>query len=125
VTTPGCGAALPRAVVAIGLTAGACVSAGAAASATIPPALLAEARARGMARSIVEMRVPPGATEADIEFVKRRVLAGIAPTKHQVLRDLPGFPMLVLEASEATLQVLAASPDVLRVNAETIDRPQR
>jgi hypothetical protein len=111
---------------AIGLTAGACVSTGAAAtSATIPPALLTEARTRGTARSIVEMRVPAGATEADIELVKRRVLAGIAGTRHQVLRDLPGFPMLVLEASEGTLQVLAASPDVLRVNAETIDRPQR
>ena len=97
---------------------------GSASSVTIPPALLAEARARGTARSIVEMRVPAGATDAEIESVKRRVRAHIACTKHQVLRELPGFPMLVLDASEATLQALIASPDVLRVNADTIDRPQ-
>jgi hypothetical protein len=117
-------AALSRTALVLGLTA--CASAGAGAtSATIDPALLSEARAQGTARSIVEMRVPAGASEADIESVKRRVLAHIAPTKHQVLRELPGFPMLVLEASEATLQKLAASPDVVRVNAETIERPQR
>jgi hypothetical protein len=33
--------------------------------------------------------------------------------------------MLVLDASEATLHELAASPDVRRVTGETIDRPQR
>ncbi|MEX2146000.1 MAG: hypothetical protein WED01_03185 [Candidatus Rokuibacteriota bacterium] len=98
---------------------------GSASSVTIPPALLAEARARGTARSIVEMRVPAGATEAEIESVKRRVLGRIARTKHQVLRELTGLPMLVLEASAATLQALAASPDVLRVDADAIDAPQR
>jgi hypothetical protein len=117
-------AALPRSALVVALMAAACVGA-AATSATIAPALLAEARARGTARSIVEMRVPAGATEAEIESVKRRVLARIARTKHEVLRDLPGFPMLVLEASVATLQELAVSPDVLRVHADAIDRPQR
>lgn len=97
---------------------------GSAAAVTIAPALLAEARARGTARSIVEMRVPAGATDAEIESVKRRVLARIARTKHQVLRELTGLPMLVLEASAATLQALAASPDVLRVNADAVDAPQ-
>ena len=106
------------------LAVGACAGAGAT-SAVIQPELLAEARARGVARSIVELRVPAAAGEAAIEVVKRRLLARIVGTRHQVLRDLPGFPMLVLEASEATLQELAASPDVLRVNADAIDRPQR
>jgi hypothetical protein len=117
-------AALSRTALVLGVTA--CASAGAAAtSATIPPALMAEARARGSARSIVEMRVPAGATEAEIEAVKARVLARIGRTKHEVLRDLRGFPMLVLDASEGTLQELIASPDVLRISADAIHRPQR
>jgi hypothetical protein len=105
------------------LTASAC--AGTQGVAVIAPELVAEARARGRARAIVEMRVPVGATEAVIESVKRRVLFRIAPTPHQVLRDLPGFPLLVLEASEATLDELARSSDVVRVSAESIHRPQR
>jgi hypothetical protein len=106
------------------VAAGACAGAGAT-SAVIPAALLAEARTHGVARCIVELRVPAGAGEAAIEIVKRRLLARLTGTRHQVLRDLPGFPMLVLEASEPTLQALAVSPDVLRVSAERIDRPQR
>jgi hypothetical protein len=104
----------------------AAAGAGAAAtSAAIEPGLFTEARARGSARSIVELRVPAGAGEAAIEVVKRRLLTRIVGTRHQVLRDLPGFPMLVLDASEATLHELAASPDVRRVTGEAIDRPQR
>ena len=105
------------------LTTSAC--AGTSGVAVIAPELIAEARARGSARAIVEMRVPSGATEAAVESVKRRVLSRIATTSHQVLRDLPGFPMLVLEASEATLDELARSSDVVRVSAESIHRPQR
>src|SRR5688572_25701706 len=100
--------------------------AGAAApSAAVEPELLTEARARGFARSIVELRVPADAGEAAIEVVKRRLLTRLVGTRHQVLRDLPGFPLLVLDASEATLHELAASPDVRRVTQEAIDRPQR
>lgn len=106
------------------LVAEACAGA-AATSATIPPELFKEARARGFARSIVELRVPENAGETAIEEVKRRLLTGIVGTRHRVLRDLPGFPMLVLDASEATLHELAASPDVRRVTGEAIDRPQR
>ena len=105
------------------LTASAC--AGTSGGAVVAPELLAEARARGSTRAIVEVRVPAGATEAAIESVKRRVLSRIAPTAHKVLRDLPGFPMLVLEASEATLDELARSSDVVRVSAESLHRPQR
>jgi hypothetical protein len=69
--------------------------------------------------------VPAGASESVIESVKQRLLRRIAPTAHKVLRELPGLPMLVLHASEATLNELAASTDVLRVHAEEIHRPQR
>lgn len=109
---------------ALALVVGACAGAGAT-STVIAPGLLTEARTRGLARSIVELRVPAAASEAAIDVIKRRLLARIAGTRHRVIRELPGFPMLVLEASEATLQELAASPDVLRVSGETIDRPQR
>lgn len=109
---------------ALVLAAAACAGAGAA-SPVIPLELLVEARSRGVARGIIELRVPAGASEAAIEVIKRRVLTRIAGTRHHVVRDLPGFPMLVLDASEATLQQLAASPDVLRVSGESIDRPQR
>jgi hypothetical protein len=108
---------------AVALVLSSCV--GIAATATIPPELLADARARGTTRAIVEMRVPSGASEAEIEAVKRDVLAELSGTAHTVLRALPGSPILVLEASEATLQRLATSPHVLRVEAERIDRPQR
>ena len=106
------------------LAIGACAGADAS-SAVIPPELLAEARARGAVRTIVELRMPAGAGEGAIELMKRRVLARIARTRHQVLRDLPDFPMLVLEASEGTLQELALCPDVIRITGETIGRPQR
>jgi hypothetical protein len=106
------------------LVIGACADAGAT-SAVIPPELLAQARARGVVRTIVELRMPAGAGEVAIEVMKRRVLARIAGTHHQVVRDLPGFPILMVDASEATLQELARSADVVRVNGDTIDRPQR
>jgi hypothetical protein len=117
-------AALSRTALVLGVTA--CASAGAGAtSVTIEPALMAEARARGSVRSIVEIRVPAGATEAEIATVKRRVLAHVGRTRHEVVRELPGFPLLVLDASEATLQALIVSPDVLRVSADAVHRPQR
>jgi hypothetical protein len=106
------------------LAVGACAAADSTA-AVIPPELVAEARARGVVRAIVELRMPADVGDGTIELMKRRVLARIARTRHYLLRDLPGFPMLVLDASEGTLQELAHSPDVIRVTGETIDRPQR
>ena len=114
------GAALATLLLAIGPCAGADAT-----SAVIPPELLAEARARGSVRTIVELRMPADAGEGAIDLMKRRVLGRIARTRHQVLRDLPGVPMFVLDASERTLEELAHSPDVIRVSGETIDRPRR
>ncbi len=112
------------ATLALVLSLSACAGA-ATTSAVIAPELFDQARAHGTARAIVQLRVPEGAAAAEIDTVKRRLLAQIASTRYTVLRELPGFPLLVLDASEATLRALEASPDVVRVSAETIDRPQR
>jgi hypothetical protein len=87
--------------------------------------LVSSARAHGVVQVIVLLRVPAGAPAPAVEAVKRVVLDSIAATRHRVVHALPNLPQVVIEASEDTLRVLGASPDVLRVQAPGIDRPMR
>ena len=114
-----------RTVATLAFVLSAGVWAGSTTAAVVAPELFDQARAHGTARAIVQLRVAEGATGAEIAAVKQRVLAQIATTSYAVVRELPAFPLLVLDASEPTLRALAASSDVLRVSAETIDRPQK
>lgn len=91
----------------------------------VPPELLARAVAEGAVRVIVQLQVAPDAAETAIESAKQAMLAAIAATPHAVVRELPGLPLLVLEASPETLQILARSQGVRRVDEDALDRPLR
>jgi hypothetical protein len=84
---------------------------------------MAKARAQGVVRVIVTMRVAADAPAATVEMVKRSVLDAIAATRHRVVYPLPNLPQLVLEASEETLRALGASPHVLRIQEPGLSRP--
>jgi len=90
----------------------------------VPPDLLQRARRGGEIRIIVQLRVDAGASEQTIETTKATLLAEIAKTDHKVLRELRGLPLIALEASYAALVVLDSSPRVLRVEEDTLARPQ-
>jgi hypothetical protein len=113
-----------RALLALAMMLTACASTGATPAGAVPPALL-ERAAAGPLRVVVQLRVPGDTSPARIASVKQSLLARIAATPHRVLRDLPGFPLLALEASLDTLLVLNTAPEVSSVQAETFDRPLR
>jgi hypothetical protein len=88
----------------------------------VAPELSGKAQARGVVLVIVTLRVPAGASPATIAAVKQSVIAEIASTRHRVVRELAGLPQIALEASDDTLRILGASPNVLRID-ESIPQP--
>jgi hypothetical protein len=88
----------------------------------VTPELLGKAQAQGVVLVIVTLRVPAGASPDAIAAVKTSVIAEVASTRHRVVRLLTGLPQIVLEASDDTLRILGASPNVLRID-ESIPRP--
>jgi hypothetical protein len=100
----------------------------AAAASPVPeltPELLAKARDVGTVRVLVQFRAPEGAEDIEIQAVKRTVLAELAGTRHRVVRELRGLPVMALEASEDALRALSASPHVLRIEEDRVHRPLR
>jgi hypothetical protein len=91
----------------------------------VPTDLIDKAREQGAVRVIVQLRVPENAAQPVIEAVKQAVRTEISTTPHRVVRELQGLPLLAIEASADTLRVLRVSPHVLRVQEDTIARPQR
>ena len=87
--------------------------------------LLEKARTRGAVLVLVTLRVPAGASPAEIQAVKQSVIAAIAPTRHRIVRELAGLPQLAVEASEDTLRALADSSAVLRVDESVAQPPLR
>ena len=87
--------------------------------------LLEAAAARGAARVVVQLTVPEGAAAAAIETAKQALWSDLAGTSYRVVRDLPGLPVVVLEASAETLGALAASRHVAHVSGDEVRRPQR
>jgi hypothetical protein len=87
--------------------------------------LLDKAREQGSVLVVVTLRAPAGADPATIHTVKDAVLAEIAATRHRVVRALGNLPQVVLEASEETLRVLAASANVVRIDESLPRRPTR
>jgi hypothetical protein len=87
----------------------------------LTPELQNKARLHGLVLVVVSLRVPEGATPGELDAVKGALLREIAATRHRVVRELPGLPQIVLEASDGTLRALAASRHVLRVE-ESIPR---
>jgi hypothetical protein len=88
--------------------------------------LLRRTRPNGSVRVIVQLRVPPGPDEAReqrVRFAQQDLLAELAPVPHKVLRTYTVTPAVALEASHQALQVLRASPNVLRVDEDELAKP--
>ncbi len=88
--------------------------------------LFAKARRNGTVRVIVELQIPAGSNETReqrIREVQQRVLKELAGVTHALVRSFTAVPTLVLEASDAALQILARSNYVLRVNEDGLAAP--
>jgi len=101
------------------------VAAGVLAGAVVSPELIEAAASRGSVRVVVQLEVPASADAAAIDAVKQALWIALAGTSHRVVRDLPGLPTVVLDASSGALDALAASPTVAHVAADEVRRPQR
>lgn len=111
---------------ALALLVAACASAAQEGSLVVPPELLARAGAGRPVRVIVRLRHDPAAQDpsAAIAAAQQAVLRAIQSTPHRVLRVYQTVPLLALEASAGTLRVLAALPDVARVEEDALAAPQ-
>ena len=87
---------------------------------------------QGPARVLVELRLPaPSASVADavareraITTARQRVLAGLAGTRHRLVRQYTSIPLLALEIGPDALQALERMGDVVaRVRAEQVHPP--
>src|SRR5262245_57444817 len=96
------------AAVLVGLLALASV-AGGQGSAVVSPKLVETATARGSVRLVVQLKVTAGADAAEITAAKQRLRTDLAGASYRILRDLPGLPTVVLEASPGALAALAGS----------------
>jgi hypothetical protein len=87
--------------------------------------LLDAAVARGAVRVIVMLTVPDDADAAAIAATKQALWSDLAGTTYRVLRDLPAFAAVVLEASPDALRALGRSARVEHVAEENPRPPQR
>jgi hypothetical protein len=88
--------------------------------------LLRRTRPNGSVRVIVQLRVPAGPDETReqrIRSVQQALLAELAPAPHKILRTYAVTPAVALEASHQALQVLRASPHVLRIDEDELAKP--
>ena len=86
--------------------------------------LLEKAQRLGVVRVTVQVRVDAGADERSVEATKAAVLSEIRGEGYRVLRELRGLPLIGMEASHDTLIRLNSSAKVLRVEEDTLARPQ-
>jgi hypothetical protein len=92
---------------------------------TVSRELLDTAIAHGTVRVIVMLKVPGGADPAAIWATKQALWIDLAGTDYRVLRDLPAFEAVVLEASPDTLRALGRSTHVEHVSEDSPRPPQR
>ena len=92
---------------------------------TVSRELLDTAITRGTVRVIVMLKVPVGADPAGIAATKQALWIDLAGTDYRVLRDLPAFEAVVLEASPGTLRVLGTSAHVEHVSEDSPRPPRR
>ena len=88
----------------------------------VTPEMFDKVLRQGTVLVIVTLRVPAGAPPATIQAIKQSVIVEIASTPHRVVREIAGLPQIALEASDDTLRILGASPNVLRID-ESIPYP--
>jgi len=101
------------------------VAAGGPATAVISRELIETATARGSVRVVVQLKVTEGADAATISAVRQGLRTDLAGTTYRVVRELPGLPGVVLDASSETLGALAVSQAVAHVSPDEVRRPQR
>lgn len=94
------------------------------ASGQVPEELLEKAQRLGVVRVSVQVRVDAGADVQAVEATKAAVLDEIRGVAYRVLRELPGLPLIGIEASYDALVRLNTSAEVLRVEEDTLGRPQ-
>jgi hypothetical protein len=95
------------------------------ASVAVSRELFDAAAARGAVRVVVQLKVPEGTDAAAIQAVERALWSDLAGTTYRVVRDLPGLPAVVLDASAETLGALAISRHVSHVSEDRVRRPQQ
>jgi hypothetical protein len=95
------------------------------ASVAVSRELFDAAAARGAVRVVVQLKVPEGTDAAAIKVVERALWSDLAGTTYRIVRDLPGFPAVVLDASPEALGALAVSPHVSHVSEDRVRRPQQ
>jgi hypothetical protein len=92
--------------------------AGGQGAAVISPELIEAAASRGSVRVVVQIEVYAGADAAAISAAKQALWGDLSGTTYRVVRDLPGLPTVVIDASSGTLGALAASPSVAHVASQ-------
>jgi subtilisin family serine protease len=100
------------------------VAQAAAAAAPVADEALAQAEREGRARVIVRLAAPPVPGRAEIERTAEAALRRVGGAAGRAsLRRYGAFPLLALEASPGELAELAASPEVLAIEADRLFRP--
>ena len=94
------------------------------ASVAVSRELFDAAAARGAVRVVVQLKVPEGTDAAAIKAVEQALWSDLAGTTYRLVRELPGLPVVVLEASPEALGALAVSPHVTHVAEDKVRRPQ-
>ncbi len=95
-------------------------------NATVIEELLHRTKSKGPVRVIVQFRISPGPDETReqrIQTTLQSLLDDIAHTPHRILRVYTSIPAAALEASHEALQVLSASPHVIRVDEDKLAKP--
>ena len=103
-----------------------------------PPGLRDRALRDGQVRVIVELRLPSGAhvpegraanaaavlaQRRSIADAGARVLTRLRGSNHRVIRGYSTVPYVALDVNATALDLLTASPDVVRVMSDTLLRP--
>lgn len=97
--------------------------------ALIAPEIYQKAKALGLVRVIVELRLPPHREDSDssradaIRMAQKAILDELANVNLRVIRSYSSIPAIVLAASVDALKIIAASRHVTRVTEDDLSIP--
>ena len=95
----------------------------------IAPEIYQKAKALGLVRVIVELRLPPHREDSDssredaIRMAQNALLDELAKVNLRVIRSYSSIPAIVLAASVDALKMIAASRHVVRVTEDSLSIP--
>ena len=93
--------------------------------------VFAKAQRNGSVRIIVELKLLTNFDGADdsrenaIRATQSAVFSELAGVNYRIIRTYKATPAIVLQASPAALQIIAASPNVLRVFEDRLSFPSK